>query len=85
MTDGFYNRAAELSNRLVKARNDHSLESEQYQHTVRSVLAALRALRQASHQVVPQDENIRKTQSLVTSYICVLFSPPPCDGANHLR
>jgi CHAT domain-containing protein len=40
-TDDFYDRAIELSDRLVKTRKDHRLESKQYQRTLRSVLESL--------------------------------------------
>jgi CHAT domain-containing protein len=37
----FYHRAIELRDRLVNTRNQHRLESKQYQHTLRYVLQAL--------------------------------------------
>ncbi|KAH9965122.1 CHAT domain-containing protein [Lactifluus volemus] len=40
-TGDFYNRAIELSDRLVKTRKGHCLESKQYQRTLRSVLGSL--------------------------------------------
>ena len=41
MPDDFYDRAIELRDRLVKTRNQHRLESKQYQHALRSVLENL--------------------------------------------
>jgi CHAT domain-containing protein len=41
MPDDFYGRAIELRDRLVKTRNQHRLESKQYQHALRSVLENL--------------------------------------------
>ena len=41
MPDDFYHRAIELRDRLVKTRNQHRLESKQYQHALRSVLGNL--------------------------------------------
>ena len=40
-TDGFYDRAIELRDRLVKTRKQHRLESKQYQRALRSVLEGL--------------------------------------------
>jgi CHAT domain-containing protein len=40
-TKDFYHRAIELSDRLVKTRKGHCLESKQYQRTLRSVLESL--------------------------------------------
>jgi CHAT domain-containing protein len=40
-TDDLYDRAIELSDRLVKTRRGHRLESKQYQRTLRSVLGSL--------------------------------------------
>ena len=41
MPNDFYGRAIELRDRLVKTRNQHRLESKQYQHALRSVLENL--------------------------------------------
>ena len=41
MPDNFYDRAIELRDRLVNTRNQHRLESKQYQHALRSVLENL--------------------------------------------
>jgi CHAT domain-containing protein len=40
-TNDFYQRAIELSDRLVNTRKQHRLESKQYQHALRSVLEGL--------------------------------------------
>jgi len=42
--DGFYDRAIELRNRLVRARNNNPLESRQYQRALRFVLKSLHEL-----------------------------------------
>ncbi|KAI0255232.1 hypothetical protein BJV78DRAFT_1279434 [Lactifluus subvellereus] len=39
--DDFYDRAIELSNRLVETRKEHRLESKQYRNALRSVLSSL--------------------------------------------
>ena len=39
--DDFYDRAIQLSDRLVKTRNEHRLESKQYQRILRSTLQGL--------------------------------------------
>ena len=40
-TDGFYNHAIELRNRLLRTRKQYPLESKQYQRALRSVLKSL--------------------------------------------